>query len=317
MKKCVIIINPKSGSNKGKLDPKVFIKVLKKYEYTTEFIYTKYAGHATELMKNLDDDIDLVISAGGDGTLNEIVTGNTKRKKRLLLANLPLGTSNDVGNMYGLTKNKIKNLELILKGVKKNIDVCHINKKTFIYVACLGDYIDMTYNTPSDLKKKYGRLAYIMYGLKQTRKKINSYKIEYKIDGKKYSGEYSFIFITNATRIAGINNVYYDIKLDDGMFEVAFAHIKTKKMMLQKIIQINGAIDIKDIPEFTHYKTNNLEIKFIDKPKTSWCVDGEEYKSDSMKFKFGVDVDTKMMMPPVNINKLFEKRDLDEENKNH
>ena len=49
---------------------------------------------------------------------------------------------------------------------------------------CLGDYIDMAYNTPRDLKKKYGKIAYIMYGLKQLKNKINSYNIRYTIDGK-------------------------------------------------------------------------------------------------------------------------------------
>ena len=75
-------------------------------------------------MKVLNDDIDLVVSAGGDGTLNEIVSGNMQRKKKLIVAPLPMGSTNDVGNMYGYTKSNYKrNLELLLKGVKKKIDV--------------------------------------------------------------------------------------------------------------------------------------------------------------------------------------------------
>ena len=102
----------------------VFQLIIRKHGYETEIKFTSKQISATEIIKKLDK-VDLVISAGGDGTLNEVVTGNLQRKERLTLANLPMGTVNDVGNMYGYTKNNyIKNLELLLEGVKKNIDVC-------------------------------------------------------------------------------------------------------------------------------------------------------------------------------------------------
>ena len=156
MKKCVIIYNPASVKKKKDHNHiQVFYDILRKHGYETEIIFTSKQKGATEIIKELDP-VDLVISAGGDGTLNEVVTGNLQRKERLTLANLPMGTVNDVANMYGYTKNNyIKNLELLLEGVKKNIDVCFIDKTPFVYVACLGDYIDMAYNTPRKLKKKY------------------------------------------------------------------------------------------------------------------------------------------------------------------
>lgn len=307
MKKCVIIMNPESGKLKKKDDIKMFYDVLRKYGYDAEIKYTRKKKDATEIVKTLENDIDLVISAGGDGTLNEVVTGNVERKKKLMIANLPMGTTNDVGNMYGFTRNYQKNLELLLQGVKKKIDVCYINETPFIYVSCLGDYIDMAYNTPRELKKKYGKIAYIMYGLKQLGNKINRYNIKYKIDGKEYTGEYSFFFITNSSRVAGINDIYYDIKLDDNMFEVAFANIKTKKDMLKMFLQLTTK-DAKDIPDITYYQTNNLEIEFLSKPKTSWCIDGEEYKTNRNTFCFKVEKDMKMLMPKENITKLFEEK---------
>ena len=156
MRKCVIIINPESGKKKKLKNYNIFYDTLRKYGYETEIIFTKRKGHAIEIVQELDRHIDLVISAGGDGTLNEVVTGNMLRKHKLLLANLPLGTTNDVGNMYGYTKDIKQNLEILLNGKPKKIDVCYIDNTAFIYVACLGDYIDMAYNTPRTLKKKYG-----------------------------------------------------------------------------------------------------------------------------------------------------------------
>ena len=171
-----------------------------------------------------------------------------------------------------------------------------MNKNPFIYVACLGDYIDMAYATPRELKKRYGKVAYILYGLKQLKSKMNRYKVHYEVDGEDYYGEYSFFFITNSQRIAGFDYVYYDIKIDDKKFEVAMADVKTMADMAKMFVLIN-TMDIKDIPGVTYYQTNHFKLEFLDPPKTSWCIDGEEYKSTSTTFEFSVTHNMKMLIP--------------------
>lgn len=306
MKKCIIIMNPESGKVKSLSSKKEFYDILRKHGYDAEIRYTKAKRDATRIVEELEDDVDLVISAGGDGTLNEVVTGNLKRNKKLVLANLPMGTTNDVANMYGYTKNYQKNLELLLNGVRKKVDVCYIDETPFVYVACLGDYIDMAYNTPRDLKKKYGKTAYILYGLRQLRNKIHRYKVKYKVDGVEHEGEYSFFFITNSSRVAGVDDIYYDVKMDDNMFEVALANPKTKADILKMLVQVTMK-DVKEVPGITYYQTNNFEIEFLNKRKTSWCIDGEEYPSSSNKFTFKVEQKIKMLIPRTNVKKLFDK----------
>ena len=144
-----------------------------------------------------------------------------------------------------------------------------------------------------------------MYGLKQFRNKINQYDIKYKVNGKEYEGTYSFIFITNSSRVAGQPDVYYDVKLDDNMFEVALANVKSKKDMLKMLVLIS-TIDVKKVPNITYYRTNNFEIEFLTPPKTSWCIDGEEYKSDELTYKFSVNTEMKMLVPKESVNKLFD-----------
>lgn len=305
MKKCIMIMNPESGKKKKITSYKEFYDLLRKYGYDLDIIFTKAQGDAKNIIQALDNDIDLVISAGGDGTLNEIVSGNLLREKKLVIAPLPMGSTNDVGNMYGLSSTVFNNLEKLLEGKAKKVDICKINDTPFVYVACLGDYIDMAYATPRSLKKRYGKIAYILYGLKQFRESINQYDIKYKVDGKEYSGTYSFIFISNSSRIAGQPDVYYDVKLDDNMFEVALANIKSKKEMLKTLVLIS-TLDIKKIPNMTYYRTNNFEIEFLQKPKSSWCIDGEEYKINELKFVFGVEQSMKMLVPKENIKKLFD-----------
>ena len=114
MRHCVLIMNPNSGKKKN-INRNSLYDILRKYGYDAEIRYTKRRLDATSIVHDLPDDVDLVISAGGDGTLNEIVTGNMMRRHPLVLANLPLGTTNDVGNMYGLRQSSAyENLELLL-----------------------------------------------------------------------------------------------------------------------------------------------------------------------------------------------------------
>lgn len=126
---------------------------MKVNEYETVMCPTKAAKDATRIVSELEDDVDLVICAGGDGTLNEGITGNLMRKNKLVMAQLPVGTMNDVGTMYGYTKNMIVNAQMLLSGTEKNVDVCMINDVPFVYVACLGSYVDVSYNTPRKYKR--------------------------------------------------------------------------------------------------------------------------------------------------------------------
>lgn len=303
MKKCVIIYNPKSGMKSPFKNINNYGYIFKKYNYETELVETKCKGDATSIVKRIKK-ADLVLIAGGDGTLNEAIEGNLMRKVPLLIAQLPFGTQNDVAHMYGLTNSLFWNLELILSGIEKNIDVCLLNNKPFIYVACIGSYVDIAYATPRKLKEKYGRLAYILYGIKKLKETFHQFKIEYEVNGKKYGGEYSFIFVTNSNRVAG-SYIYNDVKLNDSMFEVLMCKIDNKFDILKALHYLKRR-DMNKLPSFfKYYKTNNFKLKFNEIPSCSWCVDGDEYKHNTNEFVFSVTNDMPMLVPKKNIKKLF------------
>ena len=306
MKKIAIVYNPESGKHDNHKFVRYVSDLMDKYKYNDLFCPTKRKGDATEIVKNLPNDIDIALIAGGDGTLNEAINGNCLREKRITLGYIPFGTTNDVGRMYGFTKNYIKDLKLLFDGTKKKIDVCHINDKAFVYVACAGNYMNVSYDTPRRLKKKYGKMAYVMFELKQITKKIATYNLKYEVNGIKKEGAYSFMFITNTSRIAGINGIYNDIKLDDKMFEVVFCKATNKKEIL-KILYLLKIKNLEDIKEIEYYKTNKLELEFIDEVPT-WCLDGEKYERKDKKYIFTVDYGTEMLVPKKNIDKLFEEK---------
>ena len=304
MKKCIMIYNSKSGKSKSDNIFNTFYEVINEYGYDLQIIFTKRKGHATTIVKKLPDDVDLVIAAGGDGTLNEVITGNLKRNKKLLLAQLPIGTTNDVGTMYGYNSDYVNDLRLLLEGTIKNIDVCMINNKPFIYFAGIGNLVNVSYDTPRRLKEKYGRLGYIIYGIKEFQGRLKMYNLRYTIDGQTHKGKYSFVFVTNSSRIAGFDNIYDDVKLDDNKFEVLFANI-TSKASLIKNLYILKTKDVRELPDCEYYKTDNLKIEFDSVLPDSWCTDGEELKHKRKSFNFTISKEINLLVPKTNIDKLF------------
>ena len=305
IKKCIIIYNPNSGKKRIKKYIPEIKKLLAKKEYDTEVLATKYKKHAIEIVESLDNDIDLVMSFGGDGTFNEVMTGNLNRKKRLLLTHIPVGTTNDIGAMLGYGKNIIENVKLSLKGVVKEFDIGKINNQPFIYVAGIGKFTNLSYQTPSDLKKKIGHLAYIEEGIKSFFQKTKLYDISYEIDGEEYRGLFSLVLISNANHIAGIKNIYKDVKLDDNRFEIILCNLKKKKDILRTLYFLT-MYDSSKVPGFYFYRTNKLKLKINNAEDETWCIDGEELeKTDNNTYDISIINSVKILVPKKNIKKLF------------
>lgn len=303
MKKCLVVYNPNSGKyNKEVTLPKIE-KILNEYDYSVIIEKTKYKGDATSIVANINK-CDLVVSIGGDGTFNEVMTGNFMRKDRIVLCHLPSGTTNDVGAMWGYGKNMLNNLKLALNGKVKRIDICTINDKPFVYSAGFGKFMNIPYETPRELKKRIGHLAYIREGARDFFRKVKLYDITYEVDNEKYRGLFSFALITNANRVAGINNFYKDIKLDDNKFEVLLCNI-TKLKDIVKTLYFFALYDASKIPGFYFYQTDNIKIKFNSPLKKPLCIDGESFDDMSGSYNIKIDHNVYVLMPKKNINSLF------------
>ena len=307
MKKCAVVYNPISGK-KIKYDflPK-FKQILNDNDYEVEIITTEYKGHAIEIIKKLSYR-DLVISIGGDGTFNEAVTGNYQREEKLVLAHLPVGTTNDIGKMFGYGKNIIENLKITLKGTVKNVDICLINGRPFVYVAGLGKFVTVAYETPRYLKKKIGYLAYLIEGIKDFFKPVKLYNLTYEINGIEKTGYYSFMLISNANRIAGINNFYKDVKLDDNEFEVLLCNFRNRIDII-KTLKLLTTNDINKVSGLEFYKTDKIKLKFANYPDKSWCIDGEKLDRSKLNYTVSIINDFEILMPTTYNDELFVKKE--------
>ena len=306
MKKCVIIFNPNSGKNLDKNFLEEYVKILGNYNYETSIYFTRYRGHATEIVYELEH-ADLVISIGGDGTFNEVMIGNLQREDRLLLSHIPVGTTNDLGSMFGYTKNIINNLTLALEGKVKGIDICTINNKPFVYSAGFGKFMNVPYETPRKTKKTFGKLAYFLSGIKDFIHPTPLYELSYKINDKIYKGKYSFMLVSNANSIAGFNNFHKDVKLDDNKFEILFCKLTTKKDILRSLYCITTG-KIASMEGFEFHKASSLKIVFKDYPKNAWCLDGEKSEESTKFYDIDIINNVKILLPEKNIAKLFIKK---------
>ena len=303
MKTCELICNLESGKGINRKDLNEVIKKLKDYGYETNLYITEKHGDAKRYVKKLAN-ADLVLSIGGDGTFNEIVSGNHQRKNKLVLSHIPVGTTNDIGHMLGLNKNIVKSVEKILEGEVKQVDLGLINNEPFVYVAGFGKFINVPYQTSRKLKKKLGHFAYLINGLKEFFQMTKLYELEYKINGETYHGYYSLILISNANRIAGFNNVYKNVKLDDDKFEIMFCNITRRKDLVKTLILLFKT-GITNVPGIYCHTSDEIEITFTEKIKNNWTIDGEKLKDEKRKYKFSINKELYMLLPKKNISKLF------------
>lgn len=305
MKKCIVIYNPNSGHTlKKKMIPQ-YKTLIEKYGYKAQFIATQYKGHAKEIVQHMGY-VDLVMSMGGDGTFNEIVYGNTLRKNQLLLAHIPVGTTNDIGKMLGYGDSIEKNIQLCLKGEVKNIDIPTINKRPFVYVGGFGKFLSIAYDTSREDKRKYGYLAYVVSGIKDFFTETKSYEITYTVDGESKKIEASMMMICNATRIAGMDSFFKNVKLDDDLFEIYIVTAK-KRLDILRALGLSIFKGPKNIENVISFRANNIKVKFKERLKKNWCIDGEKLELNTLTYDIKNNHSVSFLVPKKNISKLFTK----------
>ncbi len=273
--KCLLIVNPRSGKMKIQSELLNVIKLLNKSNYSVEVEVTRYPNHASQLAKR-SLGFDLVICSGGDGTLNEVVSGLLDANIDVPLGYIPAGSTNDYANTLGLSFNIIDATKSIINGKIHHLDVGKINTNSYFnYIASFGLFTSISYNTPQRQKNIFGHAAYILNGLTDLAN-IKTYHIKGVTSTMYFEGDYLLGFVLNTTSIAGLVKLDPQIvDLSDGLFEVLL--IKKPKDIIDRGKLVEGLIN-QDFsnPAFTFLKADS--IQFIMDRETSWSLDGEEVK---------------------------------------
>ncbi|MDT3427795.1 diacylglycerol kinase (ATP) [Paenibacillus forsythiae] len=217
-------------------------------------------GDATEAAADaVDRGYDLIIAAGGDGTLNEVVNGMAEKPNLPPLGVLPLGTTNDFARAMGIPKNWEDSCDLIIKQQSRLIDLGKANDRYFINIAGGGTLTELTYEVPSKLKTMMGQLAYYLKGIEKMAS-LSPTELMIRASGQELiHDEFMLFLIANTNSVGGFEKLAPDARIDDGLFDV----IALKKCNLAELIRlVSLALRGEHLQDkkVVYFRTNEMEV---------------------------------------------------------
>ena len=272
MKKMLFVINPKSGRVQIKNKLLEILDLFIKDGYEVRVHVTQASKDAQKVVLEAGKDQDMVVCSGGDGTLNEVVTGLMELEHPPLLGYIPSGSTNDFASSLHIPKNTMRAAHNILTGKPYDIDVGQFCEKNFIYIAAFGAFTEVSYMTSQDKKNLLGHQAYMLEGVKSlTSMKPCHMKLE--CEETSAEGDYIFGMITNTISVGGFKGlVTQDVSLNDGYFEVLMIRNPKTPIDLSNIISYMFLKE-EENEYVLKFKTRKLNI--TSEEPVDWVLDGE------------------------------------------
>lgn len=272
MKRMLFIYNPHAG--KGKILPKLgeIIDIFVKGGYLVEIYPTQGPRDAVKKASKASKRFDLVVCSGGDGTLDEVVTGMVEGNRQFTIGYIPVGTTNDYATSLKISKDVIEAAEDIILGKPYAYDVGRFNDGVFVYIAAFGIFTEVSYATDQNFKKLLGHLAYLLQGIKSLTE-VRSYKMKVTIDDKVYEDEFIYGMVTNSVSVGGFKNLTGpNVQLDDGLFEVTFIRRPKNVFELQEMIT-SLLLEEDKTDMIISCKTGRIKVEAEN--EVAWTLDGE------------------------------------------
>lgn len=266
-----LIYNPTSGQEIMKKNVADVLEILEGFGYETSAFQTTAAKDSAknEAKRVAEAGFDLVIAAGGDGTINEVVNGIAPLEKRPKMAIIPTGTTNDYARALKVPRgNPIEAAKLIGKnqtilmdiGLAKNQKNGFRQEHYFINIAAAGTLTELTYSVPSQLKTMFGYLAYVVKGA-ELLPQVQFTPVKVTHDGGVFEGSISMIFVALTNSIGGFEQIVPDAKLDDGNFTLLMVKTGNLFEILHLIRQVLDGGKHIDSDLIEYIKTKKLTIE--------------------------------------------------------
>ena len=272
MKKLLFIMNPLAGQKKAnKVLPEILM-VFTEAGFEIQMAMTTGPGAATRLAAERGGDVDLVVCCGGDGTLNETVTGLLLAGLNTPIGYIPSGTTNDFASSLKLSHNPVQAAQDIVEGVPTAYDVGRFGDRYFSYVASFGAFTRASYSTPQSIKNTLGHTAYVLEGITEL-SQIRKEHVRMEIDGQVVEDDFLFGAISNSTSVGGILTLDpKQVDMRDGIFEILLLRAPRNLTEIADCIQAfqNQTYNCAMIT-FRSAKT----VKIHADPGMDWTLDGE------------------------------------------
>ena len=271
-KRMLFVFNPKAGKGRIKTHLLDIVDIFNKGGYEVIIRATQGPKDAYEQVKEYADQVDLIACSGGDGTLDEVVTGIVEVGSQTPIGYIPAGSTNDFANSLFMPKSMTAAASMIMEEQIYHCDIGKFNNQTFAYVAAFGLFTNVSYETDQHMKNILGHLAYLLEGSKRIWN-VPTYWIKVEANGETFEGEYIYGMVTNAKSVGGFKNLPgQDVRLDDGLFEVTLIKRPKNPLELNEIIaSLLMQEDHTDLID--SFKTDRIIIE--SNQEISWTLDGE------------------------------------------
>ena len=303
MKRMLFVYNPHAG--KGLLKQKLseIVDIFVKAEYEVVIYPTQAYRDAYRKITEMTEDYDLVVCSGGDGTIDEVVTGMMEREHKIPVGYIPTGTTNDFANSLKIPKDFLAAADNAVHGSAFPYDIGQFNDDVFVYIAAFGLFTDVSYETKQEIKNVLGHLAYVLEGAKRLFN-VPSYKIRVTHDDEVIEDEFIYGMVTNSRSVGGFRNMIgKNVKFDDGVFEVTLIRRPKNPIELQEII---AALLIEQVDTKHMYSFKARKITFESLEEIPWTLDGEYGGSHDMVEIMNQNKAMELMVPAKYVDELSE-----------
>ena len=293
MKRARLIYNPSSGQEIMKKNVADVLDRLEAYGYEASAYQTtpEEKSAQNEASRATEAGFDLIVAAGGDGTINEVVNGIAPHRRRPKMAIIPAGTTNDFARALKIPRNNpLAAIEIVGKNQILKIDVGRATtiddvSKYFINIAAGGALTELTYSVPSNLKTTFGYLAYLTKGA-ELLPRVKNEKVRVHHDKGVFEGEISMFFVALTNSVGGFEKIAPDAKLDDGKFTLILVKTDEFFSLIALLAMVaNGSGKHITDPNVEYIKSTSVEIEPIEnKRPTLVNLDGEYGSKAPVKF---------------------------------
>lgn len=274
-KKILFVFNPVAGRSQIRNFLVDILEILSRAEYKVVCYPTQARGDARRLVRERKDDYLYVVCAGGDGTLDEVVSGMMENpdKPFVPIGYIPAGTTNDFASSLHIPSDMIQAANVVANGRIFRCDLGLFNESDyFTYVAAFGIFTGTSYSTPQELKNQLGHLAYILQGLSELGN-MRAYHMYVVSEEREIEGEFAFGMITNSRSIGGFSNITgNEVDLQDGLFEVTLIRMPKNPLEMSEILMAIGNPAMQS-EMVINFKTSQVTL-YCDE-NVSWTRDGE------------------------------------------
>lgn len=272
MKEALFIVNPKSGKGTVRYNLLELIDILNQNQIDVTVYITQGPKDACRIVEEKGGEYDLLVCSGGDGTLDEVVTGMMKGGHTTPVGYVPAGSTNDFANSLKLPMRSREAVRVAVQGKSYACDVGSFNEDYFVYIAAFGLFTDVSYETKQDMKNLLGHIAYVLEGAKRLFN-IKFYHMTMRTREREVEGDFLYGMVTNSESVGGFRKITgKNVCLDDGVFEVTLIRRPSNAIELQEILGnlVTGEMNCKLIETF---KSDYVE--FISEEVVPWTLDGE------------------------------------------